>query len=64
MQQPAPKGAESAMSVLSSFIRTMTVGSGISPDLLTPTPVSNQSRALAGSPSQIGIPPVGNFTPP
>ena len=36
MQQPAPKGAESAMSVLSSFIRTMTVGSGISPDLLTP----------------------------
>ena len=63
MQQPA-RGSHDAISVLSSFIRTVTVGSGISPDLLTPTPVSNQGRALAGSPSQIGIPPVGNFTPP
>ena len=45
MQQPAPKGAESAMSVLSSFIRTMTVGSGISPDLLTPSRCNTGSGA-------------------
>ena len=47
MQQPAPEEAESAMSVLSSFIRTMTVGSGISPDLLTPPRQTGVGRSRA-----------------
>ncbi len=42
-----------------SFIRTVTVGSGIAPDLLPFTRV----KALAGS-RQSRIPPVGNFAPP
>lgn len=42
-----------------SFIRTLTVGSGIAPDLLPLT----EMKALAGS-RQSRIPPVGNFTPP
>ncbi|CDT39111.1 hypothetical protein VCR20J5_280016 [Vibrio crassostreae] len=44
-----------------SLIRTMTVGSGISPDLLTST-----NRALAGLSLDFAkdIPPVGNFAPP
>ncbi len=42
-----------------SSIRTLTVGSGIAPDLLPFTGV----KALAGS-RQSRIPPVGNFTPP
>jgi len=29
-----------------------------------PVPDAMPGRALAGSPSHIGIPPVGNFTPP
>jgi hypothetical protein len=41
-----------------SFIRTMTVGSGVSPDLLTP----GMAGALAGS--SFDLPPVGTFTPP
>jgi hypothetical protein len=50
-----------------SFIRTVTVGSGIAPDLLT---LRNQSKtapqALAGSCGLFRpqIPPVGNFAPP
>src|SRR2546429_2920136 len=47
-----------------SFIRTVTVGSGISPDLLTPAGLA-ACRALAGcwthAERQIQIPPVGNF---
>ncbi|TDR80328.1 hypothetical protein DFP86_105192 [Paludibacterium purpuratum] len=43
----------------SSFIRTMTVGSGIRPDLL-----SLARQALAGSPAFASLPPVGSFTPP
>lgn len=35
------------MSVLSSFIRTMTVGSGISPDLLTPPRQTGVGRSRA-----------------
>ncbi|SAK53297.1 hypothetical protein AWB75_01813 [Caballeronia catudaia] len=49
----------------SSLIRTVTVGSGVSPDLLTPRMVL--ARALAGSwfgPKPRHIPPVGNYTPP
>ncbi len=45
----------------SSSIRTVTVGSGISPDLLTSF---RGEGALAGSPDYAGIPPVGIFTPP
>jgi hypothetical protein len=46
---------------LSSSIRTITVGSGITPDLLTSIKFYG---ALAGFPDHSGIPPVGNFTPP
>ena len=51
-----------------SFIRTMTVGSGISPDLLTLWALT-RPQALAGccSPDHMAwlqIPPVGNYTPP
>jgi len=50
-----------------SFIRTMTVGSGISPDLLTLQALA-RLQALAGCCSQckalLQIPPVGNCTPP
>ncbi|MBB4050797.1 hypothetical protein GGR20_000415 [Devosia subaequoris] len=42
-----------------SFIRTMTVGSGITPDLLTSRPLG----ALAGL-ALLPLPPVGNYTPP
>jgi hypothetical protein len=49
----------------SSFIRTVTVGSGIGPDLLT---FRLAAEALAGSSRPFGgdrnLPPVGNFTPP
>jgi hypothetical protein len=38
----------------------MTVGSGISPDLLT---LPKARKALAGS-RKLLIPPVGNYTPP
>jgi hypothetical protein len=50
--------------VASSFssIRTVTVGSGITPDLLTLKPKGLQ--ALAGLPSQEGSPPVRNSTLP
>jgi len=43
----------------SSFIRTVTVGSGIGPDLLT----LRLAQALAGS-SLRDLPPVGTSTPP
>ncbi len=47
-----------------SLIRTLTVGAGFTPALLTPpladTPVDGRSRAHA----RVHIPPVGNFTPP
>ena len=47
-----------------SFIRTLTVGVGFTPNLLTlPTqriPGGRRSRAWALPP----LPPVGNFTPP
>ncbi len=45
-----------------SSIRTVTVGSGISPDLLTPC--TQGAGPLAGWWRKSHIPPVGNFTPP
>ena len=44
----------------SSFIRTVTVGSGIRPDLLT----IRIAEALAGSHGNPCLPPVGNSAPP
>lgn len=61
--QPLVQQDQLAISLLSSFIRTITVGSGISPDLLTPSWQSARSGAR-GLPESIGIPPGGNFTPP
>ena len=43
-----------------SFIRTMTVGSGIQPDLLTFPENPESARGLKLS----LLPPVGSFTPP
>ena len=51
--RPGPHNA------LFSPIRTVTVGSGIAPDLLT-----LPKQALAGSSAEAEIPPVGNFTLP
>jgi len=55
----------------SSFIRTMTVGPGIRPDLLTPGAGNSRTGALAGLSWQPvvmtgagDLPPVGNRTPP
>jgi len=45
-----------------SFIRTVTVGPGIAPGLLTLRPF--EAKALAGSRIETRIPPVGNLTPP
>lgn len=50
-----------------SFIRTVTVGSGIAPDLLTlQADPKNGTWALAGSCGLFSqqIPPVGNSAPP
>src|ERR1700745_1372789 len=44
-----------------SSIRTVTVGFGIAPNLLTP-PIAR--RALAGFGDRLPLPPVGTFTPP
>ena len=44
-----------------SSIRTVTVGFGVAPNLLTP-PIAR--RALAGSGNRSPLPPVGTFTPP
>ena len=44
-----------------SSIRTITVGFGIAPNLLTP-PIAR--RALAGFGDRSPLPPVGTFTPP
>jgi hypothetical protein len=44
-----------------SSIRTVTVGFGIAPNLLTP-PIAR--RALAGFGNRSPLPPVGTFTPP
>jgi hypothetical protein len=50
-----------------SFIRTLTVGFGFTPNLLTPEPRGGEAnvatRALAGSHATC-IPPVGTSTPP
>jgi hypothetical protein len=50
---------------LLSSIRTMTVGSGIAPDLLT-LPFAEGARGLrkASFWKSLPIPPVGSFTPP
>jgi hypothetical protein len=45
-----------------SFIRTLTVGFGIAPNLLTLPPLRGK-KALAGL-GEGPLPPVGNFTPP
>jgi len=47
-----------------SFIRTVTVGPGFAPGLLTPPNPRGAQRALAGSRAEARIPPVGSFTPP
>jgi hypothetical protein len=49
-----------AAATWSSFIRTVTVGSGIEPDLLTPRLEAPGARGLELS----LLPPVGNSTPP
>jgi len=47
-----------------SFIRTLTVGFGIAPNLLTHFPASHLGKkALAGL-GYPPLPPVGTFTPP
>src|SRR5690606_16372806 len=53
---------ERGLAGTSSFIRTMTVGSGIAPDLLTPIAMWRTGRSRACHMS--GLPPVGSFTPP
>ena len=58
-ETPQQRGFATAAPTL-SFIRTVTVGPGISPGLLTPLAAE---RALAGS-CVVAIPPVGNFAPP
>jgi hypothetical protein len=45
-----------------SFIRTVTVGPGITPDLLTL--LRKAEQALAGLCNGLPSPPVGNSTPP
>jgi hypothetical protein len=44
-----------------SLIRTVTVGSGVTPDLLT---LPRSEKALAGFETWASLPPVGTFTPP
>ena len=56
--------AHEAEQIAISFIRTVTVGPGIAPGLLTSAPALRQHRALAGSRTCARIPPVGNFAPP
>jgi hypothetical protein len=71
--RPASGATETNMTICtSSSIRTLTVGSGFSPDLLTPrgfryteSQMNAGARGLTGSRFRVaGIPPVGNFTPP
>ena len=45
-----------------SFIRTVTVGFGFAPNLLTLPALGRQ--ALAGSCDLLQLPPVGTYTPP
>ena len=52
---PRPTGS------LLSPIRTLTVGPGITPDLLT---FEFAPKALAGFQHSADLPPVGNFAPP
>ena len=70
--QPKPRATEGrafawgrtrARKTASSFslIRTVTVGSGVAPDLLT---LRLGPEALAGFGVSAPSPPVGNFTPP
>ena len=46
-----------------SFIRTVTVGFGVAPNLLTLSPKTRR-KALAGLRLCPPLPPVGSFTPP
>jgi len=72
MQRRSPIQIEQAhamnMGVLfrtSSSIRTLTVGPGISPDLLTlACRCMRGARGLTGAKHIARIPPVGNSTPP
>ncbi len=53
------------LAILSSFIRTITVGSGFAPDLLTPVSFDlRQKRSARGLSELLGLPPVGNCTLP
>jgi hypothetical protein len=52
-----------------SFIRTLTVGFGITPNLLTLPPEDSRKNWISGKKALAGLgypplPPVGNFTPP
>jgi len=61
-----PNHAEHVTACASSFIRTLTVGPGIAPDLLTLLNAADgrTEQALAGLPALADLPPVGNFAPP
>lgn len=61
MRRPAQ--GRPAISVLSSFIRTVTVGSGISPDLLTPTQVLDLQPGARGLPESDRDTAGGEFHP-
>ncbi len=54
-----PSAVAAGLSML-SFIRTMTVGSGLSPDLLT----LRRTEGARGLVALRHIPPVGNSAPP
>jgi len=54
-------GVAENLTALSSSFRTVTVGSGFSPDLLTSLHFGESARGLPG---KTRIPPVGTFTPP
>lgn len=49
---------------LPSFIRTVTVGFGIAPNLLTRGFLRKPWRSRAGTRSHAHLPPVGSSTPP
>jgi hypothetical protein len=59
-----PACKQGVKTIAISFIRTVTVGPGIQPDLLTLRLAKASHQALAGSCVKAEIPPVGNFTPP
>ena len=63
MRRPTRQGLASNICLI-LFIRTMTVGSGISRICWTLSRMNAGSSARGLPESHIGIPPVGNFAPP